>query len=98
MNRASRIILSLTVLSMFLFPQIIFTIACVLLAYDILMGVITNRGVAQRLMKPTIGRFLSWCWRTLKSTFRSSKDHAIVVYKNQQYKRAVDPSKDTINL
>lgn len=98
MNRTSRIVLSLTILSMFLFPQIIFTIACVLLAYDVLMGVVTKRGVVERLMRPTLGRFISWCWRFVQNTFFASKDRAIVVYKKQQYKRAVDPSKDTINL
>ena len=98
MNRTSRIVLSLSILSMFLFPQIIFTVACVLLAYDVLMGLVTKRGVVERLMKPTIGRFLSWCWKFVRNTFFASKDRAIVVYKKQQYKRAVDPSKDTINL
>lgn len=98
MNRTSRIVLSLTILSMFLFPQIIFTVACVLFAYDVLMGMVTNRGVVERLMKPTIGRFISWCWRYVRKTFSSSKDHAMVVYKQQQYKRAVDPKKETINL
>lgn len=98
MNRTSRIVLSLTILSMFLFPQIIFTVACVLLAYDVLMGVVTKRGVVERLMKPTIGRFLSWCWNFVRNTFRSTKNHAVVVYKEQQYKKAVDPSKDTIHL
>lgn len=98
MNRTSRIILSLVVLSMFLFPQVIFSIACLLLAYDVIMGIITSKTVSQRLKSPTIGRFLSWCWRTLKGGFTTAKDSSVVVYKQQKYKRAVDPSKDTINL
>ena len=98
MNRTARIILSLVILSMFLFPQVIFTIACVLLAYDVLMGIVTKRGVLERLMRPTVGRFLSWCWQYIRNTFRSTKQHAVVVYKKEEYKRAVDPKKDTINL
>lgn len=97
-QRMIRIILSIVILSMFLFPQVIFTVAIFLLAYDVFMGIVTSKTVTQRLMKPTLGRFLSWCWRTLKSAFGSTKDSAIVVYKKQQYKRSVDPSKDTINL
>lgn len=98
MNRTARIAMSAAIISMFIFPQIIFSLACVLLAYDVLMGIVTKRGVIDRLMRPTLGRFIGWCWNFLKSTFRSSKKHAVVVYNKQQYKRTVDPSKDTINL